>query len=128
MAVFDPLGGHTVTVGNSSSLIGWVVMVVDPGDSCHSLYELVIMWIAMAKQATTIVNQRALAARDLAVEMCTRPCIVELSRNLRKVAVAICWTRPFYPPFPYRGLGQTVDFQPQVGGGLAKHLECQSTE
>ena len=28
-AVFDPLGGQTVTVGKSSSMMGWVVMVVD---------------------------------------------------------------------------------------------------
>ena len=56
-------------------------MVVDTGDSCHSLYELVIMLMAMAKQATTITTQTALAARDLAVEMCTRPWIVELSKN-----------------------------------------------
>ena len=29
--------GQTVTVGNSSSVMGWVVIVVDTGDSCHSL-------------------------------------------------------------------------------------------
>merc|ERR1719507_1075684 len=68
-AVFDPLGGQTVTEGNSSSVMGWVVMVVDTGDSCHSLYELVIMYIATAKQAPTIATQAALAVRDLAVEM-----------------------------------------------------------
>ena len=89
MAVFDLLGGQTVTVGNSSSVMGWVVMVVDTGDSCHSLYELVIMYMAMAKQATTIATQAALAALDLAVEMCTRPWIVELSKNSRIAAVAI---------------------------------------
>ena len=88
-AVFDPLGGQTVTVGNSSSVMGWVVMVVDTGDSCHSLYELVIMWMAMAKQATTIATQAALAARDLAVEMCTNPWIVELSKKSRKDAEVI---------------------------------------
>ena len=44
-------------------------MVVDTGDSCHSLYELVIMYMAMAKQATTIATQAALDDRDLAVEM-----------------------------------------------------------
>ena len=45
------------------------------------------MWIAMAKQATTIATQVALAALDLAVEMCTRPWIVELSRNSLKDAI-----------------------------------------
>ena len=85
----DPLGGQTVTVGKSSSVMGRVVMVVDTGDSCHSLYELVIMYMAMAKQATTIATQAALAALDLAVEMCTRPWIVELSKNSRIAAVAI---------------------------------------
>ena len=42
MRVSDPLGGQTVTTGNSSSVMGWVVIVVDTGDSCHSWYELVI--------------------------------------------------------------------------------------
>ena len=63
-------------------------MVVDTGDSCHSLYELVIIWMAIAKQDTTIATQTALAALDLAVEMCTRPWIVELSKNSRIDAVA----------------------------------------
>ena len=35
----------------------------------------------MAKQATTIATKVALAALDLAVEMCTRPWIVEFSKN-----------------------------------------------
>ena len=39
------------------------------------------MWMAKAKQATTIATQTALAVLDLAVEMCTRPWIVELSKN-----------------------------------------------
>ena len=43
MAVFDPFGGQTVTVGNSSSVMGWVVIVVDTGDAFHSWYEVVIM-------------------------------------------------------------------------------------
>ena len=88
-AVFDPLGGQTVTVGNSSSVMGWVVIVVDTGDSCHSLYELVIMCMARAKQAATIATQAALAVRDLAVEMYTRPWIVLLSKKSRRVAEAI---------------------------------------
>ena len=47
------------------------------------------MYMAMAKQATTIATQAALDARDLAVEMWTRPWIVELSKNSRIDAVAI---------------------------------------
>ena len=47
------------------------------------------MWMAKAKQATTIANQRALAILDLAVEMCTRPWIVELSKNSLKAIDAI---------------------------------------
>ena len=35
----------------------------------------------MAKQATTIATQIALAVFDLAVEMCTKPWIVELSKK-----------------------------------------------
>ena len=39
------------------------------------------MYTAMAKQATTIATQVALAILDLAVEMCTRPWIVEPSKK-----------------------------------------------
>ena len=80
---------HISTAKSRAARAVWVVMVVDTGDSCHSLYELVIMYRAMAKQATTIATQAALAALDLAVEMCTRPWIVELSKNSRIAAVAI---------------------------------------
>ena len=45
--------------------------------------------MAVAKQATTIATQTTLALWDLAVEMCTRPWIVELSKNSQRVAVAI---------------------------------------
>ena len=88
-AVFDPLGGQIVTSGNSSSVMGWVVIVVDTGDSCHSEYAVAISRMAKAKLATTIATQAALAALDLAVEMCTRPWIVEFSKNSRMLAVAI---------------------------------------
>ena len=89
MAVFDPLGGQTVTVGKSSSVMGWVVMVVDTGDSCHSLYELVIMVMARAKHANTMAVQANRAVRDLAVEMFARPWIVELSRKSQKIPETI---------------------------------------
>ena len=39
------------------------------------------MWIAMAKQATTIAIQRAFPVLDVALEMCERPWIVELSKK-----------------------------------------------
>ena len=39
------------------------------------------MWMAKAKQATTIATQASFADRDLALEMCTRPWIVEFSKN-----------------------------------------------
>ena len=45
--------------------------------------------MAVAKQATTIATHTALDTFDLAVEICTRPWIVELSRNSLKVAAAI---------------------------------------
>ena len=37
-------------------------MVVDTGDSCHSLYELVIIPMAMEKQTRTTATQANLAA------------------------------------------------------------------
>ena len=43
----------------------------------------------MVKQATTIATQAALAAFDLAVEICTRPWIVELSKKSRRVEETI---------------------------------------
>ena len=64
-------------------------MVVETGDSCHSEYALVISLMANAKLATTIATQAALAALDLAVEMCTRPWMVEFSKNSRILAEAI---------------------------------------
>ena len=45
--------------------------------------------MAMAKQATTIAIHKILAAVDLAVEMCTNPWTVELSRNSRIVERSI---------------------------------------
>ena len=64
-------------------------MVVDTGDSCHSLYELVIMLTATEKQAITIATQIALRGLVLDVEMWTRPWIVELSKKSQIIAEAI---------------------------------------
>ena len=47
------------------------------------------MLTAMAKQAMTIVTQIALKDLALDVEMCTRPWIVEDSKNSRSIADAI---------------------------------------
>ena len=47
--------------------------------------------MAKAKQATTIATQIALAVLVLAVEMCTRPWIVELSRNSRSLLPMLLW-------------------------------------
>ena len=45
--------------------------------------------MAVAKQATTIATQAALPVLDLAVEICTRPWIVELSKNSQRVEEGI---------------------------------------
>ena len=45
----------------------------------------------MAKQATTIATQVALAVLDFAVEMCTRPWIVELSKKSEITFDTIFW-------------------------------------
>ena len=50
-----------------------------------------IMWMAMVKQATTIATQVALAVFDLAVDMCTRPWIVELSKKSEITFDIIFW-------------------------------------
>ena len=49
------------------------------------------MLAAVAKQATTITTQATLAVFDLAVEMCTRPWIVELSKKFRITFDVILW-------------------------------------
>ena len=49
------------------------------------------MWMAKAKQATTIATQIAFAVLDLAVEMCTRPWIVELSKKPEITFDTIVW-------------------------------------
>ena len=47
------------------------------------------MLIAMEKQAITMITQIALRDLVLAVDMCTSPWIVELSRNSRMIPEAI---------------------------------------
>ena len=55
------------------------------------------MYTAMAKQATTIATQVALAALDLAVEMCTRPWIVEPSKKFCITVDAILSNQDLIP-------------------------------
>ena len=52
--------------------------------------------MAEEKQTTTIANQAALVTRELLVDMCTSPWIVEFSKNSQRVAVAmfkVCWVK-----------------------------------
>ena len=67
-------------------------MVVDTGESCHSLYEPAIMKMAMEKQIATMITHAIFAVRDLAVEIYTKPWIVELSRKSRTAVDAILST------------------------------------
>ena len=68
------------------------------------------MWMAKAKHAITIATQVTFAALDLAVEMCTRPWIVELSRNsLTAVVVIFRFKKSFFETRTGRGL------QPKYG-------------
>ena len=66
-------------------------MVVEIGDSFHSLYDWFIMRAATAKQATTIATQATLVGLVLAVEMWTSPWTVELSKNSRQVEKTILY-------------------------------------
>ena len=53
------------------------------------------MWMAMEKQAITMITQIALRDLVLDVEICTRPWIVELSRNSRIIPEAILLAQIF---------------------------------
>ena len=60
------------------------------------------MWMAMEKQATTITTHKAFAVFDLAVEMCTRPWIVELSKKSEitfKVILLAQWQQVYVKVF-----------------------------
>ena len=59
----------------------WVVMVVETGFLSHSTQEVMIMWKEKAKLIVTVITQPALAKGDLAVAMCVKPWMVEVSRN-----------------------------------------------
>ena len=59
-AVFEPLGGQTVTVGKSNFSIGWVVIEVATGDPCQPKYDLLIKKPAMAKLEQTATPQQNL--------------------------------------------------------------------
>ena len=49
-----------VTMGKSSSSMGWVVIEVATGDSCHSLYDLPISNPAPVKPRMTTPQSRGL--------------------------------------------------------------------
>ena len=77
------------------------------------------MWMAKAKQATTIATQVAFAALDLAVEMCTRPWIVELSKNFLTEVVVISWFEEnFFEAWSGTGL------QPNYEPTTKDHVLC----
>ena len=77
------------------------------------------MWMAKAKQATTIATQVTFAALDLAVEMCTRPWIVELSRNSLTAAVVISrFKENFFETWTGTGL------QPNYEATTKDHVPC----
>ena len=59
--------------------MGCVVIVVAIGDICQSLQEVLIMQIADAKLAMMTAIQAVLAYFDLAVEMYTKPWMVDAS-------------------------------------------------
>ena len=56
-AVFEPLGGQTVTVGKSRSATGWVVIVVTMGEACQAMYDLLMSCPAHKNPVQTITNQ-----------------------------------------------------------------------
>ena len=50
-AVLEPLGGQTVTVGKSSSLIGWVVIVV----ITYMVVLILIMMVMIVMMVTMVI-------------------------------------------------------------------------
>ena len=81
------------------------------------------MLMAMAKQVTTIASQAALATRDLAVDMCTRPWIVELSKNSRIAAEAIVLTSVNFCCHLYQDSSKTL---PSQQNPFHAHIEMYS--
>ena len=69
----DPLGGHTVTSGKAREEIGWVLVVVDIGESDQFLKELLIRRPAVRKPVAIVKAQRLLAKRDLELEIWEKP-------------------------------------------------------
>ena len=114
-----------MTEGNSSSVMGWVLIVVDTGDSCHSLYELEIMLMATAKQVTTMTPQTTLPIRDWAVEICTSPCIVEFSKKSFRAVEAMLNLFRFQPHVEPEGWLETeVAFCCLVATTSGKAVTC----
>ena len=67
-AVFDPLGGQTVTWGKGRLEMGWVEIEVEMGEDAQSLYELRIKRPAHRKLAATTNIQRHLPILDFDLE------------------------------------------------------------
>ena len=72
-AVLDPLGGHTVTSGKAREEIGWVLVVVDIGESDQFLKELLIRKPAVVNPVAIVKAQRLLAKRDFELEIWEKP-------------------------------------------------------
>ena len=62
--MLDPFGGQTVTTGKPRLLMGFVLMVVAMGDSCHLAYELLMIKPARANPVQTMQNQANLTIFD----------------------------------------------------------------
>ena len=90
MKVF--FGGHTVTLGNVISDIGLVSIVVLIGLSDQFLKATLIKWPAIENPVITTRIQNTLV-NFLDVEIYTRPCIVEDSKNClkSKFMVTLCF-------------------------------------
>ena len=57
------------------------MVVEETGDSVHSIYELLIRYIAAPKLAATTKLQKILIHQDLALPMWDSPWMVEFERN-----------------------------------------------
>ena len=77
----DPLGGHTVTSGKAREEIGWVLVVVDIGESDQFLKELLIRRPAVRNPPAIVKAHITLANTDFELEIWEKPWIVEFERN-----------------------------------------------
>ena len=59
--MLESFGGQMVTLGKSRSSMGWVVIEVAMGFSCHSLYDLLIRIPAPMNPRQTTRNHKVFA-------------------------------------------------------------------